>query len=222
MDSATTTTEPAHPTPQRPPTPLAASSPTPTPLRGSPGVVGIPTVIAGAVGLGITNIGALPTGAVAATIAIVMSCTTIGLLITTVWAALLGLNAAASIYAIFFGFYASYAALVLGLTHHWFGATADGASVATLAWLICWLVTIGVLTVVTLRMPLAFTVLFVLVDIALALLIIGVLGGAAGATHAGGVVVFAFVALAVYLYADAMSTETGGKPLPMGRPIVNS
>lgn len=192
----------------------------PNPLRGSPGLVGIPTVIAGAIGLGIINIGALPEGAVAATIAIVMSCTTVGLLITTIWAAALGLNAAASIYAVFFGFYSSYAALVLGLSNDWFGTSAQAASTVTAVWLICWLVTIVVLTAVTLRMPLAFTILFGMVDVALALLLVGTLSGEQLATRVAGVIVFAFAALAIYLYADAMSTETGGKSLPMGRPVL--
>ncbi len=133
----------------------------------------------------------------------------------------LGLNAAASIYAIFFGFYSSYAALILGLTHNWF-STPQAATAATTTWLICWLVTILVLTFVTLRMPLAFTVLFALLDIALVLLIVRTISGTVGYTRAAGVVVFAFVALAVYLYNDAMSTETGGRALPVGRPLLST
>lgn len=195
---------------------------TSNPLRGAPGIVGIPTVLAGAIGLGITTTGALPAGAVAGTIAIVMSCTTIGVLIATVWAAALGQNAAASIYAVFFGFYASYAALILGLAHGWFGATPDAGNTATGVWLICWLGTIGVLTLVTLRMPLAFTILFALVDVALAFLIVGTFTHTVGYNRIAGGVVFAFVAEAAYLYADVMFTETGGSALPMGSPLVKS
>jgi succinate-acetate transporter protein len=202
------------------PVQIVADPDQPNPLRGNPGLVGIPTVIAGAVGLGLITLGVLPTGATAGTIAIVMTCTTVGVLIATIWAAALGQNAAASIYAVFFGFYASYAALVLGLTNGWFGTTPDQASAVTAAWIICWLATILVLTLVTLRLPLMFTVLFGLVDIALPLLLIGTLTGDVFYTRAAGVVVVGFIAVAVYLYADAMSTETGGKSLPMGQPLV--
>jgi uncharacterized protein len=69
-------------------------------------------------------------------------------------------------------------------------------------------------------MPLAFTILFGMVDVALALLLVGTLSGEQLATRVAGVIVFAFAALAIYLYADAMSTETGGKSLPMGRPVL--
>jgi succinate-acetate transporter protein len=200
--------------------PAIAPAPAAGPAHGQPGIVGIPTVIAGAVGLGLVTLGVLPTGATAATIAIVMTCTTVGLLITTIWAAALGLNAAASIFAVFFGFYSSYAALVLGLTNSWFGTTAEQASAVTAVWIICWLVTIAVLTLITLRMPLVFTVLFGLVDVALVFLLVGTLTTEIFYTRVAGAVVVGFIAVAVYLYADVMSTETGGKPLPMGRPLL--
>jgi succinate-acetate transporter protein len=190
------------------------------PLQGNPGVVGVPTVIAGAIGLGLINIGALPGAATGATLAIITTCTAIGLLITTVWAAALGQNASASLFAVFFGFYGSYAALALGLGHGWFGTTAAQATDAQVAWLLCWLITIVIVTLVTLRLPSSFTVLLGLVDVALALLLAGTLTGAVSLVRIGGVVVFAFVAVAVYLYADLMFTETGGRGLPLGRPLV--
>ncbi|MEW2507751.1 GPR1/FUN34/YaaH family transporter [Amycolatopsis sp. NPDC047767] len=195
-------------------------APTANPLAGNPGVVGIPTVIAGAVGLGLINIGAMPGGASGATLAILGTCTVIGLLITTVWAAALGQNASASLFAVFFGFYASYAALTLGLAHGWFGTSVVSATDAQVTWLLSWLITIVLLTLVTLRLPSSFTLLLGLVDLALALLLAGTMTGATGLTRAGGAVVFAFVAVSVYLYADLMSTETGGRGLPLGRPLL--
>jgi uncharacterized protein len=39
----------------------------------------------------------------------------LGLLISTIWAAMLGQNVVATLYAVFLGFYASYVALQLGI-----------------------------------------------------------------------------------------------------------
>ena len=195
-------------------------APTVNPLAGTPGVVGMPTVIAGAIGLGLINIGALPGGAAGATLAILSTCTALGLLIATVWAAALGQTASASLFAVFFGFYASYAALSLGLSHGWFGSSAVSATDAQVTWLWCWLITIVILTLVTLRLPSSFTLLLGLVDVALVLLLAGTMTGATSLIRAGGGVVFAFVAVSVYLYADLMSTETGGRGLPLGRPLL--
>ena len=38
----------------------------------------------------------------------------------------------------------------------------------------------------------------------------------------GGVVVLAFAALRVYLFASAASAATGGKPFPLGKPVSGS
>src|SRR5262249_59086642 len=104
----------------------------------------------------------------------------------------------------------SYAALALGLTHNWFGIPADQLVRTQELWLICWLGTIGLLTLTTLRLPWSFTLLLGLVDVALVLLLLGTSKGSAAWTHAGGALIWAFIAVAVYLYADIMDAETGG------------
>ncbi|MEU4672995.1 GPR1/FUN34/YaaH family transporter [Amycolatopsis sp. NPDC023774] len=193
---------------------------TANPLAGNPGVIGVPTVIAGALGLGLVNVGALPGGATSAMLAILSTCTAVGLLITTVWAAALGQSVSASLFGVFFGFYASDVVLTLGLSHGWFGTSAVAATEAQVAWLWCWLITIVLVTLVTLRLPFSFTLMLGLVDVALALLLAGTATGANSLIRAGGVVVLAFVAVQVYLYADLMFTETGGRGLPLGRPLI--
>ena len=196
-------------------------APPPTnPLAGNPGMVGIPTVIAGALGLGLIDTGWLPASAAGAALPIMVMATAVGLLITTIWAATLGQNVSASLFAVFFGFYASYAAFVLGLDHGWYGIAASGATKATEAWLICWFVTILMLTLTTMRLPWSFTLLLGLVDIALVLLYLGTSTGHTAWTHIGGVVVFLFIAVAVYMFVDVMDSETGGKGLPLGKPIL--
>jgi uncharacterized protein len=53
----------------------APAAPAVNPLAGNPGMVGIPTVIAGAIGLGLVDTGFVPASAGAAAIPIVMTAT---------------------------------------------------------------------------------------------------------------------------------------------------
>ena len=99
----------------------------------------------------------------------------------------------------------------------------QGGSVqaTTALWTGSWLLTIGMLTVLVIRLPWSFPFLLAIVDVALVLLLIGTLASSSLATHIGGWTVFLFVAVAMYLYVAAMWEETGGSPLPMGRPLVS-
>jgi succinate-acetate transporter protein len=194
-------------------------APPPEPLRdGNPGLVALPLVIAGGFGLGFTNTGIVDVAT--AGVPILLSATAVGLLLATVWAALLGQNVNATIYGVFFGFYGSYAALSLGLTHDWFGITGSDVGPATSLWLGSWLFTIGLLTVLLLRLPWTYPVLLLVVDVALVLLLIGNVTGSAVATETGGWFVFVFVAIVVYFYAGSLWEETGGRSLPLGRPLI--
>lgn len=191
----------------------ASSAPEP-----NPGLIGLPVIIPGAIGLGATNTGLIDVPAAA--VPILVSATAIGLLITTIWAAAARQNVNATIYGTFFGFYGSYAALSIGLTHDWFGIDAADARAATTLWLASWLFTIGVLTVLVLRLPWIYPAVLAVVDVALVFLLIGNHTGDAGATRAGGWLVFVFAAVVVYFYVAALWEETGGRALPLGRPII--
>jgi len=196
--------------------------PLPSPLKGDPAMVGIPNVIAGATGLGLVTIGAFPASAAGAALPILLSATSIGMLIATIWAAALGQNITATLYGTILGFYISYVALGIGLRHGWYGIPVADASAAVEVYLICWLVAIGALTLTTLRMPSSFTILFGLVDLALILLLIGSYSGSTAVSKAGGWVVMAFVAQAIYIYFHVMLLATGGKGLPMGKPLLGT
>lgn len=203
-------------------TPADTAAPRPgdnaAPRPGDPGLIALPLIIAGGFGLGVTNTGILDVPA--ATVPILLSATSIGLLIATLWSAALGQNVNATVYGTFFGFYGSYAALSLGLAHNWFGIEPADAGDTVALWLTSWLVTIGLLTVLLLRLPWTYPVLLLVVDLALSALLIGNLTTSPGATHAGGWLVFVFVGLVVYFYAAALWAETGGRALPLGRPLV--
>ena len=71
-----------------------------------------------------------------------------------------------------------------------------------------------VLTLVTLRLPLAFTLIFALVDVALLLVLLGTEEASTGLLKTGGYVVLAFAAVGVYVFYGAASLATGGKGVP--------
>jgi uncharacterized protein len=81
-------------------------------------------------------------------------------------------------------------------------------------------VLITLLTLTTLRLPLAYTAVFFLVDVALLLVFLGVNEGSTGLLKAGGYVALVFAAIGAYLYASSASVATGGRPLSLGRPTL--
>jgi succinate-acetate transporter protein len=196
--------------------------PVPAPLSGNPALLGLPSFIVGSLALGMVLVGVVPTLAVGASLPIILAATSLGLILATIWSAAVGQSAVASVFGIFAGFWLSYAILVLGLTHNWFGAGVVLAAVSTQElFLVAWLVIIVLLTLATLRLPLAFTVLFGLIDVALLLVLLGVTQASTGLLKAGGYVVFAFAAVGVYLFYDATTQALGGKALPLGRPVIS-
>lgn len=196
-----------------------AEVPLPNPLRGDPAMIGMPTVIAGTVGLGLTTIGFVPASAGLAAIPIILAATCLGLLLSTIWAAALGQNIVATLYAVFLGFYLSYVALQLGIANDWYKIPADQIANTVAIYVICWLITIGMLTFATLRLPATFTLLLGLVDVALVLLLVATYTGSSIVQRAAGVVIFAFIGVAMYLYFHVMALAFGAKGLPLGRPL---
>ena len=194
--------------------------PAAAPAEGNPGLIGVPTFLVGSIALGLVLTGFAPAAAVGASIPIIMTATGIGQALAAWWAARLNQNAVACIFGIFTGFWTSYAALVLGLTHNWFGIKAADAVKTQELFLTAWLIVIVLLTLASLRLPFAFTLLFVLIDLALLLVPIGTVQASTGLVKAGGWAVFSFVAVGAYLFVDALGQATGGKALPLGKPVI--
>ncbi len=197
--------------------PLAVEPPAPPP--GDPAMIGVPTFVVGALALGLALVGYLPATATGGILPVVIATTGLGQVVAALWAARIGASAVACVFGVFAGFWLSYGALLLGLTHGWYGIGEDDATRVVSAFLLVWSISVAVLALVTLRLPLAFTALFALVDLALVLVLLGNELGSTGLTRAGGVVVLAFAGLGVYLFAGAASVATGGPALPLGRPV---
>jgi hypothetical protein len=191
------------------------------PLAGDPATLGLPSFVVGSIALGLTLVGVVPATAIGAPLAIILAATAAGLFIAAIWAAAIGQSAVASIFGIFAGFWLSYAVLVIGLLHSWFGITAAAVVATEKLFLLSWLIIIVMLTLATLRLPLAFTAVFALIDVALLLLFINTIHASTGLSKTAGYVVLAFAAIGIYLFFGSGSVATGGKPLPLGRPIIH-
>jgi succinate-acetate transporter protein len=207
-----------------------AAAPAPAvvgPMAGDPSILGLGSFIVGSVALGLALVGVVPAGVLGAPLAIILAATALGLLMATVWCAALGQSAVAAVFGIFGTFWLSYAVLVLGLDHNWFAITVTAVLATVKLFLVSWLVAIVMLTLATLRLPSAFTAVFVLVDLALLLLLLGYANASplgvpsAGLIKTAGYVILVFSAIGVYLFAGAASAGTGGNGLPLGRPVMH-
>ena len=196
-------------------------------MAGDPSIFGLGSFIAGSVALGLGLVGVVPAGVLGAPLAIILAATALGLLMATIWCAALGQSAVAAVFGIFGTFWLSYAVLVLGLDHNWFAITVTAVLATVRLFLLTWLIVIVMLTLCTLRLPSAFTAVFALVDLALLMLLLAFeetspLGvPSSGLLKAGGYVVLVFAAIGVYLFFGAAQTGTGGKPVPLGPPLMH-
>ena len=183
--------------------------------HGNPAALGLPCFIAGSVALGLALVGVVPAAALGAAVPIILTATSIGLFLATIWAAAVGQTAVASVFGIFAGFWLSYAVLSLGLTTTG-SPSRSPRRVPLELFLVAWLVVMVMLTLATLRLPMAFTAVFLLVDVALMLLFAGFNATSTGLLKAAGWVILVFAAIGVYLYFDSVSVATGGGSLPLG------
>ena len=200
--------------------PASARVPAPAAPPADPGIIGLPAFIVGSIALALVDIQFAPLTAGGAAVPIIMTATALGSLIATVWAARVGQVAVAGINGVFTGFWLSYAALFLGLSHGWFGiAPADMARTQEV-FLLAWIVVVGLVTLGSLRLPVLWTALLGLVETAFVLSFIGTVQASTTFTQIAGWVVLAFSAVGGYAFLSSMNTATGGRPLPMGPPIM--
>jgi uncharacterized protein len=191
-------------------------------LAGDPLMLGLPTFIVGSYALGLTLLGQqVPATVFGAPLAIIMAATAVGLTISTLWALALGQSAVAAVFGIFAGFWASFAVLVLAIDHNWFVIPATSVVGTLELFLTSWLILIAMLTLATLRLPLAFTGIFFFIDLALIFVLLGVSSAfSSGDLKTAGVFAIIFATIGVYCFFSQAAVATGGKPLPLGRPII--
>jgi uncharacterized protein len=195
-------------------------------LDGNPAVLGLLVFATGSLVLGISLLGSVPLAVQPGTVQpIVYAGTGLGLLITTIWAASLQQTFVATILGTFAGFWFSYTAMVLGLTHNWYDIPAANIPNTLGQFLVGWDVAIFMLFLVTLRLPVVFSLILGAGTIGVALLAIASYntGTSTGSTfdHAGAVFVLIFAALGYYAYLSGALESVGGNGLPLGKPVVS-
>jgi uncharacterized protein len=190
------------------------------PLAGDPLALGMPSFIVGSVALGMVLIGFVSPLGVGASLPIILAATAAGLFISAIWAMGLGQSAVALVLGVLAGFWLSYAFLLLGLMHGWFGIGLVDLKSTQELFLTAWIVVFSMLVLATLRLALAFTAVLLLVDVAVILILVGVASLSANWLKAGGSVAFLFAAVGIYIFFGTASVATGGKALPLGRPIL--
>jgi uncharacterized protein len=190
------------------------------PPHGEPGMLALPAVIVGAVAFGMVLIGVVPATAAGAALPILIAAS-LALFLATIWASRIGENASAGFFGVLASFFMSYAVLVLGLTHNWFGIAPAAVADTQKIFVISWIVIVALLMLAALRLPVAFLALFTVAEAALVLDLVGIINTSANLTKAAGWVIMGFAALAVYLFAGTASKVAGGKELPLGKPLLH-
>ncbi len=192
------------------------------PLAGDPLSLGLPSFIVGSLALGMVLIGFVSPLGTGASLPIILAATATGLFISTFWAMAVGQSAVAIVLGVFAGFWLSYSFLLLGLMHGWFGVGLTDLKSSQELFLTAWVVIMSMLTLATLRLALAFTAVLALVDVALILVLIGVIQVSPNLLKAGGATAILFAAVGIYIFFGTASVATGGKPVPLGRPVLKS
>ncbi len=198
-----------------------AEGPSAKPPASDPAMVAFPSFIVGAVTVGMVLIEVVPPTAVGASMPIVIAAAA-GMFLATIWAARIGENASAGISSIVGSFLLSYALLVLGLTHNWYGIAPTAVADTQKVFVISWIVIVTLLVLAAVRMPTIFLLLFALVDVSLVLNLLGIIQNSANLSKAAGWALMAVAAVVVYLFLGAASHATGGKEFPLGRPILHA
>lgn len=187
----------------------------------NPALLGLITFLPGGITLGLWFVGYLDTATLPGGMIPAVSLSAgLFLLIASVFALRGGASAVSAIFGIFSAFWLSFGLLLAGLTSGWWGIPAEGVASVQATYLLSFLLVFVVLTLATLRLPLAFTAGFVFVVATFALAFLGVSTGNAGLFPIAGITTFIFCAIFAYILVDGVNQELGGRALPMGNALV--
>jgi succinate-acetate transporter protein len=191
------------------------------PAAADPAVLGLAVFVLGSIVLGLNLVDYVTPGG--SVLAIISAGTGLFLLVVTLWCTRLGQTYLAAVFGIFSAFWLTYSALLLGLGHNWYGITEGADILDTIrAFLIAWSILLFLLTVSALRLPVAFPILFGMIDLAVVIVTFAYLADPPNTDllKVGGYVVFAFAALGAYAFLGAASASLGGRGYPLGPPLV--
>jgi uncharacterized protein len=206
-------------------TPALAAAPAPLGVILGPGseplALGAAVFAIGALTLGMVFVGVFPAGVVGVAIPIVTFTSGLALLITTVWGIILGQTLLAGIFGTVSGLFLTFAAMIIGIVHNWYGIPAADAPKAEAVYFIAFCCYFIFLIVPALRLPRIFPIIVGLVIIGLAMAAASELTGDTGlARVAGGD--FLLITLGLFwIWLNVNMAAMGMKHLPaLGEPVV--
>ncbi|GAA2658013.1 GPR1/FUN34/YaaH family transporter [Streptomyces lunalinharesii] len=177
----------------------------------------------------------IPANSLVSSLPIMVFSSSVLLLMAAGWSMRLGDGVFAAVYGLFGTFWLSFSVLSIALNNNWMGEFENVEQrQATANFVLVWAIVIVLLTLTTLRLPRAFTILFVVVDVTL-LVLFGSINQAIDQTinhptkpgdpwliYVGITSMFLFIAIGMYIFASAMHGATGAKRLPLGAPLLKS
>lgn len=141
--------------------------------------------------------------------------------VTTVWAILLGQSLVAAIFSTFSAFWLSFAALLLGLGHNWYGVAPADVESAQEVFFIAWACLFLILTIPCLVLPAVYPLAVGLVFVACSLAASAVFKGSQNLFTAAGATALTFAFLAFYSWIHVTLKSVGVTALPpLGKPIL--
>jgi len=193
--------------------------------QGDPQLVAAPVFTIGSIALAfqLTNyIGASDRPALGAPLAIILGCTGLFLLVSTIWAAGVGQSFVAAFAGTFGGFWISYGVLVLGLQHNWFLIDVKDVQRTVAAFAIAFASFFLFLTLASLRLPIIYPAIFGLVVAALCFVAAGYLMTPIDndLLKVAGYITFVFAGLGMWLSWTVMNLSLGGPAFPPLGPAI--
>ncbi|HEX3813860.1 MAG TPA: GPR1/FUN34/YaaH family transporter [Mycobacteriales bacterium] len=182
---------------------------------GDPLIVALPIFAVGSLALGMALIGVVDATALGAVVPIIMFGTGLYLMLVTFWAALLGQSIVAGICGTFSGFWLSLGALLLGLTHNWYGIVPTQVAKTEELFFIAWGCLFVFLLIPCLLLPAVYPAIVALVVVALGFAAASAHTGNADLLKTAGYIILVFAALGFYAFVNVGLTSMGAKrPFP--------
>lgn len=193
----------------------------------NPALLGLITFLPSGITLGLWFVGYLDTTALpGGMISVAVFSAGLFQLIAAVWAGRLGASSVSAIFGVFSSFWITFGVQLFFLNNGNIVDAGTGQAIATAqvnnileTYLLSYLIVFIILTLATLRLPVAFTAGFVFVAATFALAFLAVTLGATGLFPIAGITTFIFCAIFAYILFDGFGQDLGGKAMAMGNPL---
>ncbi len=189
---------------------------------GDPQLVAAPVFSIGSIALAFQLVEYVSPAALGAPLAIVLMCTGLFLLVSTIWAAAAGQSFVACFAGTFGGFWLAYGVLVLALVHDWFAIPVEDVQRTVAVFAISFASFFLFLTLASIRLPIIYTAIFGLVVVALCFVAAAYLMTPVDTDllKIAGYITFVFAGLGMWLSWTVMNLSLGGPAFPPLGPAI--